>query len=107
VEIQIISETEIPSDKQRQGYVAGFFYAQGMLWYEFIPEGCAINKEMYVGIHHHFRDAVKEKDLEKWAQSSWFLLHNNALVIGDQRVPSQAQCGGFGASALFPRIVSA
>jgi hypothetical protein len=32
----------------------------------------------YVRILYHFRNAVRRKHLDKWAQNSWFLVHNNA-----------------------------
>jgi hypothetical protein len=43
-----------------------FFDAQGLVWYGFIPEGCAVNKEMCIGIHDNFRDAVKKKERKVW-----------------------------------------
>jgi hypothetical protein len=42
-----------------------FFYDQGLICYEFVPEGHVVNKEMYVRIHHHLRDAVRRKHPEK------------------------------------------
>jgi hypothetical protein len=37
-----------------------------------------VNKEMYVSILRHLRDAVRKKSPEKWRTNSWFLLHGNA-----------------------------
>jgi hypothetical protein len=37
-----------------------------------------VNKEIYIDILHHLRDAVRRKRPQKWKTSSWFLLHNNA-----------------------------
>jgi hypothetical protein len=35
--------------------------AQGLIRYEFIPEGHTVNKEMYIEFFHHFGDAVSAK----------------------------------------------
>jgi hypothetical protein len=39
--------------------------AQGLIRYEFIPEGRTVNKEMYIEFFHHFGDAVKKKLSER------------------------------------------
>jgi hypothetical protein len=44
--------------RTRQGSVAGLFDAQGVIHYEFTPEGCAVNKGMYVNIILRLMDAV-------------------------------------------------
>jgi hypothetical protein len=43
-----------------------FFDARG-LHYEFVWEGCTVNKEMYVEIIYHLRNAVRRKYLEQWS----------------------------------------
>jgi hypothetical protein len=48
----------------------------GLVHPEFIPGGHTVNKSMYVGVLCCLRDAVRKKCPEKWAQNSWFLLHD-------------------------------
>ena len=55
-----------------------FFDSQGIVHYEFIPEGRTVNKEMYVEILRRLRDAIRRKRPDKWAQKNWLLLHDNA-----------------------------
>lgn len=55
-----------------------FFDTQGLVHYEFIPEGRTVNREMYVDILRRLRDAVRRKRPEKWARNNWYLLHDNA-----------------------------
>jgi hypothetical protein len=55
-------------------------YALGLIHYKFILEGRTVNKEMYVEIIHHLTDAGRRKHPKKWAQNSWFLLHNNTTA---------------------------
>jgi hypothetical protein len=40
--------------------------ANGFVDYEFIPEEHTVSKEMYVGIPHHLKDALRRKYAEKW-----------------------------------------
>jgi hypothetical protein len=44
-----------------------FFDAQCLVQSELIPEGCTVNKDMYVEILCCFRDTVRRNNLEKWA----------------------------------------
>jgi hypothetical protein len=83
-----------------------FFDDQGPIHNEFIP-GLTVNKEMYIRILHHIRDAVRRCP-ENLAQHSWCLLHNNspASVVDGQIVPCESQCDGFGAFAVFPGVVT-
>jgi len=41
-----------------------FLYCQGMVHYEFIPEGKTVSGEMFIDIHHCLRDMVRRKHLE-------------------------------------------
>jgi hypothetical protein len=44
----------------------GFFDAQGLVRYQFIPEGCTVNKEMYIEILRRLRNAeMKEPSRKK------------------------------------------
>jgi hypothetical protein len=45
----------------------GFFDAQGLVRYQFIPEGRTVNKEMYIEILRCLRNAVRRNRLEKRA----------------------------------------
>jgi hypothetical protein len=62
VKIQIISpETIIPSEQKSKGKVMleeASFESRGLVHYEFIQEGCTVNREMYVEILCWLRDAV-------------------------------------------------
>jgi hypothetical protein len=40
---------------------------KGLHPYEFIPNECTVNKEIYIKIMRPLRDAVGGKCLEKWA----------------------------------------
>jgi hypothetical protein len=80
------------------------FDTQGLVHCEFIPDGHTVNKEVYAEILRRLRDAVRRKNPGKWTRNSWFLLHDNAP--GDQVAPTQTQCDGFGASAIFPGLVT-
>jgi len=65
---------------QRKGDAGSFFNSQGIIHYEFIPQGITVNKEIYTDISCHLMDAVRRKHPEKWRTNSWFLLHDNALA---------------------------
>jgi hypothetical protein len=86
------------------------FKVQGLVHYEFIPEGCIVNKEMYIKILCHLRNTVKRKHLEilstKWLVPST-LQCTCASVICCQQVPCKAQGDGFGAPSTLPRLVTA
>jgi hypothetical protein len=65
---------------------------------------------MYVEILRRLKDAVRRKHPENWARNSWFLLLDNTPAHGLlvlKQIPCEAQCDGFGASAVFPRLVIA
>lgn len=59
-----------------------FFDYKGLIHYEFIPEGRAVNKELYVEVLRRLRDAIRRKRPEKWAENNWVLLHDNAPAHG-------------------------
>jgi hypothetical protein len=54
------------------------FDAQGLVHYEFIPEGRTVNKEMHIEILRRLMDAVRRKRPGKRAQRSRFLLYDGA-----------------------------
>lgn len=55
-----------------------FYDHMGIIHYEFIPEGCNVNKVLYVEILRRLRDAVRRKRPERWARNDWILLDDNA-----------------------------
>jgi len=84
--LEIITTTSNSKQKilsrqgQRKGDAGSFFDSQGIIHYEFIPQGVTVNKEMYTDIIYRLIDAVRRKHPEKWRTNSWFLLHDNALA---------------------------
>jgi DNA-binding Lrp family transcriptional regulator len=38
-----------------------FFYSEGVVHYEFLPQGRTVNKEYYVEVMQHLREAVRKK----------------------------------------------
>jgi hypothetical protein len=49
-----------------------------LIHYEFISESKTVNKQLYIDILCHLRDAVRRKCSDKWRTNSWFLLYDNA-----------------------------
>jgi hypothetical protein len=43
------------------GYFTAIFDRQGIVHYDFIPEGKTLNKESHVDVFRRLRDAVREK----------------------------------------------
>jgi len=65
-----------------------FFDYRGVVHYEFLPPGQTVNKEYYLNVMRHLREAIRQKRPELWADNSWFLHHDNApshtaLVLRD------------------------
>jgi len=55
-----------------------FFDWQDIIPYEFVPHGQTVNKEFYVAVLKHLREAVHQKRPQLWMNQSWVLHHNNA-----------------------------
>ena len=55
-----------------------FFDWQGAIHSEFIPRVQTVNKEFYVAVLKHLREAVCRKRPQLWTNQSWVLHHNNA-----------------------------
>ena len=53
-----------------------FFDWQGVIHYEFVPRGQTVNKEFYVAVLKHLREAVRRKRPQLWTNQSWVLHHN-------------------------------
>jgi len=57
-----------------------FFDRQGVIHYKFIPHGQTLNKEFYVAVLKHLREAVCRKRPQLWTNQSWVLHHDNATA---------------------------
>jgi hypothetical protein len=55
-----------------------FFDSRGVVHHEYAPQGQNINKEYYLEVLCHLRDAVWHKRLDLWAVGMWQLRHDNA-----------------------------
>ena len=51
-----------------------YFFCKGLVHYHFIPECKTVNKEMYIDILCHLRDAVRRKIPEEWRMNSGLFL---------------------------------
>jgi hypothetical protein len=63
--------------EQSQG-AAVFFDYRGIVHHSYAPEGQTINKEYYLEVICHLRDAVQCKRPDLWASHNWQLHHDNA-----------------------------
>lgn len=55
-----------------------FFDRDGVVHYEFAPDGQTINKEFYRDVLRRLRDSVRRKRPAKWNSGKWMLHHDNA-----------------------------
>lgn len=55
-----------------------FFYAKGVVHYEYLPEGSTVNQITYIEVLKRLRDAVRRKRPELWRSDNWFFHHDNA-----------------------------
>ena len=55
-----------------------FFDCNGVVLYEFLPQGRTVNKEYYHEVMRRWCEAIREKRTELWKNQSWNLHHNNA-----------------------------
>jgi hypothetical protein len=81
-------------------------HVAGLLHYEFMSEGCNVNREMYVKLLCHLRNAVRRKYVENGHETTGFFWMIT-LVTGGQKASCQAKCDGFAASAMFPGFLTA
>ena len=54
-----------------------FFHYRGV-HHEFVPEGQAVNKEYYLDVLRHLREAVWRKRPDSWAGNLLIFHHDNA-----------------------------
>jgi hypothetical protein len=59
-----------------------FFDAQGLIYYEFIPEGHIVNKEMYVKILCCLRMQCEGHNWKNGRETAWFYCRTMHLHIG-------------------------
>ena len=55
-----------------------FYDQQGIVHYEFVPEGQTVNQHYYIDVLRRLREDVRRKRPELWATGDWYLLHDNA-----------------------------
>jgi hypothetical protein len=55
-----------------------FFYWKVIVHHEFVPRGETVNKEFYLKVMKHLREAVRRKRPEAWTKKTWMLCHDNA-----------------------------
>ena len=81
-EYRIRGETKPKRPRQRRSkfkvMLTVFFDYRGVVHYEFLPTGQTVNKEYYLSVMRHLREAIRKKRLELWANYSWNLHHHNA-----------------------------
>jgi transposase len=65
-----------------------FFDYRGILHHSYAPEGQTINKEYYLKVIRHLRDAVRRNRLDLWASRNWQLHHDNAPAHSSHLIQS-------------------
>ena len=55
-----------------------FFSSRGVVHHKYAPQGQNINKEYYLEVLRHLRNAVRCKRSDLWAAGTWQLHHGNA-----------------------------
>ena len=63
-----------------------FFDSRGVVHHEYAPQGQNINKEYYLEVLHHLRDAVQRNRPDLWATGTWQLQHDNAPAHSSQLI---------------------
>jgi transposase len=80
-----MSKTSPRSNKSRQVrshvkvmLTVFFFYSEGVVHYEFLPQGRTVNKEYYLEVMQRLREAIRKKRPDAWRENRWMLQHNIA-----------------------------
>jgi len=55
-----------------------FFDMEGIVHYEYVPQGQTVNQQFYLQVLKCLRLAVSHKRPQKWAVGAWALHHDNA-----------------------------
>ena len=70
-----------------------FFYSNGIVHIEFIPEDATVNKALYKKILGRLSDSIRRKRPELWHRKNWLLLLDNApahrSVLVQEELPRQ------------------
>ena len=53
-------------------------YWKGIVHSVFVPRGETVNKEFYLNVLKHLREAVRRNRSEAWTNNTWMLHHHNA-----------------------------
>jgi hypothetical protein len=75
-DIPLAKETEIPK-VPCQDHVDNFFYSQGVMHKEFVPEGKTVNSEFYKGVIDHLLKRIQQAGPAVFCSRDFFLLHSN------------------------------
>jgi len=86
VDGKIVTTTKKKSMREslkREGDVDFFFFffffdSKGIVHYEFVPCGETVNKEFYLNILKHLREAARRKRPAAWTNNTWMQHHDNA-----------------------------
>jgi transposase len=71
-----------------KGLPTAFFDYRGIVNRSYAPKSQTINKEYYLEVIHHLRDAVRRKRLDLWASRNWQLHHDNAPAHSSHLIQS-------------------
>ena len=55
-----------------------FYDSEGVIHYEFLPQGRTVNKEYYLEVVQRLRETVRKKRPDAWRENRWMLQHDNA-----------------------------
>jgi hypothetical protein len=55
-----------------------FFYAEGVVHHEFLPQGQNVNRWYYLDVLKRLRESIRRKRPHLWRNNSWILHHDNA-----------------------------
>lgn len=74
----------VPKSLKNQGDANSFLRLSWcvVVHYEFLPPVRTVNKEYYLGVMRHLREAIRQKRPDLWTKNSWFLHHDNAPAHG-------------------------
>jgi transposase len=65
-----------------------FFDYRRIVHHSYAPAGRTINKEYYLEVIRHLRDAVRRKKPDLWASRNWQLHHDNAPAHSSHLIQS-------------------
>jgi hypothetical protein len=65
-----------------------FFDYGGIVHHSYAPAGQTMNKEYYLEVIRHLRDAARRKRPDLWVSRNWQLHHDNALAHSSHLIQS-------------------